>query len=118
MENQALELRTFTCWRTLQAFTYYKIEGTILEFTLAIQQLQETLLLVTMKLSKFIAMIFVAATTVDAGAAGRSKICSNEICSKCAQIALHGVGSISIQRSCDVILRAPRCCAIRSYRLL
>ena len=42
MENQALELRKISCWRTLQAFTYYKIEGSILEFTLAIEELQAT----------------------------------------------------------------------------
>ena len=42
MKNRDLELRKISCWRTLQAFTYYKIEEKILELTLAIEQLQET----------------------------------------------------------------------------
>ena len=68
-----------------------------------------------MKLTAFVTILVAATTTVDAG---RSKICSKMICSKCAHIALKGIGGISVQRSCQLILRTPKCCNVRSFNLL
>ena len=68
-----------------------------------------------LKLTIVITLIMAATTPVNAA---RSKLCSKQICSKCAQIAQRGIGGISVQRSCDLILRTPRCCNVRSYRLL
>ena len=68
-----------------------------------------------MKFTSAITLLIAATTTVEAG---RSKICSKMVCSKCAQIALQGIGGVSVQRTCDVILRTPRCCNVRSYNLL
>ena len=67
-----------------------------------------------MKLVKTIlSLLIIAQNSADARnpSSNMTKLCSKNICSKCSEILLFGEGkNPTLRRTCETLLRIPRCC--------